>query len=219
MGSAFLTDDDPEFERLWRGFRVVGGTVVAAVLGAAFVLAHLWVSTHPADNTLSDYAGHTPSALRPEKLPRDRLTGVGATIAGFDAAHGPPLEHGQFGPTFADGVGGRTATYDAGNSTSVDIVDTLFHAFPPRTSEASALADIRTHDLPADARLVRTASLDHSCYVAVYRSAIIADSGPYEDFGVGTVVVKLSRPDHTYSVADVQLAEETVGETVAVNAC
>ena len=205
-------DDDPDFERLWRRVRVLGAVAVVPVLGTSVFLASRGTSTS------RSAASTTVSLPPPEKLPHDHLTGVGATIAGFAAAHGPALEHGDFGPTFSDGAGGRTATYNTGNSTSDDIVDTLIHDFPAGTAETAALADIRAHDLPADAHLVRTVSPDRTCHFVVYRSAILAGSGPYEDFGDGTIVVQLeSHIGRPYSAADVQFVVEYVGPTATVD--
>jgi hypothetical protein len=196
--------DDSDFEIVWRRFRILAGAVVLAVLAGAMIVAHGWGAPHK----------HTPYALRPEQLPNDHLTGVGATEARFRATHGPAIGHGGFGPVFSDDAGGQVPTYSIANSLSSDIVDTLIHSFPTGTSEAEALAAVRAHDLPADAHLVRTSLPDRTCKIFTYRSATVAGSGPEVDFGDGTVTVTLySRPDARYTPAQIDEAYEVVAPT------
>lgn len=198
--------DDREFEIVWRRFRVIASAFVLAVFAAAMVLAHGWAATHDKQ--------HTPAALRPEQLPQDHLTGVGAPLARFRATHRPALPHDGFGPALPDDAGGTLPTYDIANSLSTDIVDTLIHNFPAGTGEAQALAAVRAHDLPPDAQLVRTSSPDRSCKIFTYRSAAAAGSGPEVDFGDGTVSVTLySRPNAPYTPADVEQAYEVLAPT------
>jgi len=209
----YSATDDADFEVLWRRFRTVAGAVVLVVLAGAMTLTHRWA--------LDSHRGATLSALRPENLPQDHLTGVGATVARFRATHGNPLGNQKFGPLIQDvRTGDAVPTYDLANSTNPSLVDTLVHSFPARTSQAAVLATVRAHDIPADARPMRTASPESSCRIFVYRSAAIAGSGPYTDFGDGTVTVALSsRIGMPYSAVDVRQAYETVGPLVSTASC
>ncbi len=198
---------DGDFEIVWRRFRILAGAVLLAVVAGSMILTHVWIASH-------DRKDETPYAIRPQQLPNDHLTGVGATVARFRATHGPALAHDGFGPVFPDHAGGTVPTYDIGNSLSPDIVDTLIHSFPGGTSEADALADVRAQDLPGDAQLVQATSSDPACKIFTYRSGAIAGSGPEEDFGDGTVTVTLySRPGVPYAPAAVDQAYEVVAPT------
>lgn len=202
--------DEPDFDRAWRRFRIVSGAVVLAVFASAMIVAHAYITAHNRANTLT--------ALKPHPLPHDHLIGLGATPARFRATHGAALPHDGFGPALPGDAGDQVPTYDIGNSASPDVVDTLIHSFRAGTTERSALADVRSRDLPADARLVSTTARP-SCKILTYRSATIAASGPAEDFGDGTVRVTLSSkaadPSAAYTPTDVEQAYEELYPTTS----
>lgn len=208
MTSPNAATDDDAFQILWKRFRIVAATIVVAVLAGAMTFAHSFDFGTEINNT-----AYRPSVVAPERLPHDHLTGIGATMARFRATSGPSIGTGTFGPAIQDAATGDVIpTYDVRSSTSQDFVDTLVHSFPAMTSQAKVLAAVRAHDIPADAHLVHTSAPDRTCKVLTFRSAAIADSGPYEDFGDGTVTVTLSsRIGSAYSPTDVRQAYESIG--------
>lgn len=174
---------------------------VAAVIGALCACTSLLVACSGSPSVTSTARVTTTTAAL--ATVSDGLTGFGATVAAWNAAHQADQDSSLvknccYLPKIKFyGQSGLQDTW-AAVLTADNVIYGFTHDFAPHTTEAEATAAIRREDLPPDAQLVQ-AKVGDGCKLFLYRSAELAAAQP--TLGAYISVFYESPPDGTVYTA------------------